>query len=219
MLKFPCLVLDHDDTVVKSMKTLSYPFYLYVLEQLRPGKTISFEKFVLDCHKLGFADLCRKNFQFTEEELKIEHKMWMEYLMAHTPDAYEGIAELLQAYKAEGGTICVVSHSSEANIMRDYRAHFGVLPDAIYGWDFPEHQRKPHPYPLVDIMQRFGFTPEQILVVDDMQLSWQMANPLGIPFAYAGWTDAGIAEIEEEMISICDYHFKTVAEFSDFLLK
>ena len=71
MLKYKCLVLDHDDTVVQSMKTLSYPFFLFELEQFRPGETISLEDYILECHRLGFAELCRQRFHFTAEELKI----------------------------------------------------------------------------------------------------------------------------------------------------
>ena len=41
MLKYKCLVLDHDDTVVQTMKTLSYPFFCLELEQFRPGATMS----------------------------------------------------------------------------------------------------------------------------------------------------------------------------------
>ena len=32
MLKYPCLVLDHDDTVVQTMRTLSYPCFCLELE-------------------------------------------------------------------------------------------------------------------------------------------------------------------------------------------
>ena len=39
MLKYRCLVLDHDDTVVQTMRTLSYPFWCLELEQFRPGTT------------------------------------------------------------------------------------------------------------------------------------------------------------------------------------
>ena len=31
MLKYPCLVLDHDDTVVQSEATVNYPFFCYIL--------------------------------------------------------------------------------------------------------------------------------------------------------------------------------------------
>ena len=48
MLKYKCLVLDHDDTVVQSMKTLSYPFFCIELEQFRPGTTMSMEDYILE---------------------------------------------------------------------------------------------------------------------------------------------------------------------------
>ena len=137
MLKYKCLVLDHDDTVVQSMKTLSYPFFLFELEQFRPGETISLEDYILECHRLGFAELCRQRFHFTDEELKIEHKQWMEYIMSHIPDPYPGIEDVIRRQKAEGGLVCVVSHSSTENITRDYMTHFGMLPDDIFDCDLP----------------------------------------------------------------------------------
>lgn len=217
MLKYRCLVLDHDDTVVQSMKTLSYPFFLYVLEQFRPGQTMTFPDYVRDCHHYGFAELCRLRFSFTEEELSREHKMWMGYVLNHTPDPYPGIESILKHQKEEGGLICVVSHSSKENILRDYDAHFGFHPDAIYGWELPEKQRKPHPYPLQDIMKRFDLTPEQLLVADDMKLACKMAAPLGISVAYAGWNGLDVPQIDTEMTQLCDFTFRTTAEFEEFL--
>ena len=55
MLKYKCLVLDHDDTVVQTEKTIGYPYFCYILDQFRPGETISFANYVLDCHNYGFA--------------------------------------------------------------------------------------------------------------------------------------------------------------------
>ena len=125
--------------------------------------------------------------------------MWMDYIMTHTPDPYPGIEEIIRRQKAEGGSVCVVSHSHADNIRRDYRTHFDMEPDAIYGWELPPEQRKPNSYPLRDIMARYDLKPEEILVVDDMKLACRMANPLGIKVAYAGWNGLGIPEIEEEM--------------------
>lgn len=219
MLKYRCLVLDHDDTVVQSMKTLSYPFFLYVLQVFRPGTTMTFADYVRDCHHYGFAELCRLRFQFTETELAKEHEMWMGYVLSHTPDPYPGIAGILNRQKEEGGLICVVSHSSKENILRDYDAHFGFDPDAVYGWELPESQRKPHSFPLLDIMNRFALKPEQVLVVDDMKLACKMASPLGVKVAYAGWNGMEIPDIDAEMTKLCDYSFRTAAEFDDFLFR
>ena len=217
MLKFPCLVLDHDDTVVQSMKTLSYPFWCLELELFRPGVTQTLEDYILECHNRGFAGLCRDCFHFTEEELAKEHTMWMDYVMTHIPDPYPGIDRIIHRQKAEGGLICVVSHSHKDNIARDYQTHFGIQPDAIYGWDLPPHQRKPNTYPLEDIMRRFGFKPEEILVVDDMKLSCQMASPFGIAVAYSGWNGLGIPQIDAEMGRLCEYSFDSVEKLYTFL--
>ena len=217
MLKFPCLVLDHDDTVVQSMKTLSYPFFLYILSIFRPGCTISLEDFVSDCHHVGFAQLCRDRFDFTEEELKKEHGMWMEYVLSHTPDPYPGIGHIIHRQKEEGGLVCVVSHSSKENILRDYQAHFGVVPDGIYGWELPEAQRKPNLYPLQHIMETYHLQPQQLLMVDDMKLGWKMAHPLGVKTVYSGWSDMGVSEIAREMEQLCEYAFYDLKKFEDFL--
>lgn len=217
MLKYPCLVLDHDDTVVQSMKTLSYPFFLYILEQFRPGETISIEDYILYCHNLGFMDLCRKKFGFTDEELANEHSQWMAYLRTHVPDAYPGIDAIIHRQKAEGGLLCVVSHSSYENISRDYQIHFGMQPDAIYGWDLPVEQRKPSPYPLEDILKKYPLQSEDILVVDDMKLACMMAAPLNVSVAYANWGGLDVPEIEKEMKALCKFSFSSTKELENFL--
>lgn len=217
MLKYPCLVLDHDDTIVQSMKTLSYPFFVYILDKFRPGATMSQQDFILNCHNLGFADLCRQHFHFTDAELADEHQQWMAYIRTHIPAPYPGVRRIIEKQKQEGGLICVVSHSSIENITRDYAAHFGIQPDAIYGWDLPQEQRKPSTFPLVDIMEKYRLKPEEILVVDDMKLACRMAKPLGVKIAYAHWDDMGVPELEAEMENLCDYTFRSPEELYRFL--
>ena len=217
MLKYPCLVLDHDDTVVQSEKTIGYPFFCYILSQFRPGQSISLQDYVRDCHDLGFAPMCRKRFQFTEQELVDEYHGWMNYVKTHIPDAFPGIKDIIRRQKEEGGLICVVSHSSIENITRDYEVHFGIQPDAIYGWDLPEEQRKPNPYPLEDIMRRYQLKPKDLLVVDDMKLAWRMAKPLGIKIAFAAWGKTDFPELAEEMKQLCDYSFDSTKELEQFL--
>ena len=78
MLKYPCLVLDHDDTVVQSEATVNYPFFVYILDQFRPGTTITLEEYVEGCCHLGFADMCRKWNGFTDQELVAEYKKTLE---------------------------------------------------------------------------------------------------------------------------------------------
>lgn len=219
MLKFPCLVLDHDDTVVQSETTINYPYFCYILDQFRPGETITLEEYTKGCFNPGFADMCRQRYNFTEQELKEEYQGWMGYVMTHTPDAFPGIRELIHHYKEAGGIICVVSHSSIVNITRDYQTHFGILPDDIYGWDLPEHQRKPSTYPLEQIMAKYNLKPEELLVVDDLKPAWVMCKNAGVPVAFAAWSKENAPAILEEMTALCDYTFHSPKELEYFLFE
>ena len=115
--------------------------------------------------------------------------------------------------------ICVVSHSHVDNILRDYKAHFDLIPDAIYGWELAPHQRKPNPWPLQDIMEKFDLKPEEILVVDDMKLACQMAEPLGVDVCYAGWSGIGVQTLADEMKRICAMDFDTTESFYNYLFE
>ena len=66
-------------------------------------------------------------------------------------------------------------------------------------------------------MKRFDFQPEEILVVDDMQLACQMADPLGVKVAFAGWDDMGVPELRKEMNRRCAYTFHSVEALEQFL--
>ena len=217
MLKYPCLVLDHDDTVVQSETTINYPYFCYILDQFRPGATITLEEYTHGCYNLGFAEMCRQNYNFTEQELLDEYRGWKEYIRSHIPAPYPGIGEIIRRQKEEGGLICVVSHSSEEIILRDYNAHFGILPDEIYGWDLPEDQRKPNPYPLERIMKKYMLSPEQLLVVDDLKPAWEMASKVGVPIAFAGWGKIGFPALVQEMQQLCQYSFYSTKELENFL--
>ena len=219
MLKYKCLVLDHDDTVVQTLKTLSYPFWCLELEQFRPGTTMTLSEYVTACHHWGFADMCRKCFGFTDDELAEEHRQWMEYVMKNIPEYFPGIDRVIRRQKAEGGLLCVVSHSSDVNILRDYRIHFGLEPDAIYSWDLPEHLRKPSTYALEDVMEKYGFSREEMLVVDDMKPAYEMASNAGVPIAFAAWGRKDYPEIAAEMRAICDYSFDSTEELERFLFE
>lgn len=217
MLKFPCLVLDHDETVVQTEQNMGYPFFCKILEEFRPGDAVSLQDYVYDCYHIGFVEMCRKRFSFTPEELRDEHRRWDEYSMHHIPEPYPGIHRVIQKQKALGGLICVVSHSHRDIILRDYQAHFGIVPDAVYGFELPPEKRKPAPYPLLDIMEKFSLQPEDILVVDDAKLACRMADPLGVKVAFPGWSKIGFEIITREMTQDCSYAFTTPKELEEFL--
>ena len=219
MLKYKCLVMDHDDTLVQSELTINYPFFCDILDEFRPGAKITMKEYTEGCYHYGFADMCRKWYNFTDQELLEEYTRWKEYIMDHIPDVYPGIPEVIRRQKEEGGLVCVVSHSSRQNITRDYETHIGILPDDIYGWDYPPHQRKPNVYPLEQIMIKYDLSPADLLVVDDMKPAWEMASKAGVQIAFAGWGRLEYPEITKEMTGLCDYAFSNATGLYKFLFE
>ena len=217
MLKFPCLVLDHDDTVVQSEATINYPYFCYILDKFRPGQKITWEEYIYGCCHLGFAEMCRQQYHFTEEELKEEYLGWKDFIRNHIPAPYPGIASIIHRQKAEGGLICVVSHSSEENILRDYKTHFGILPDAIYGWDLPEEKRKPNTFSLEDIMRKYHLIPKDLLVVDDLKPAAEMSHNADVSAAFAAWSKTNLASIGEDLTKLYDFTFYSPKEMEIFL--
>lgn len=132
-LKYKCLILDHDDTGVKSTPGIHFPSFAEALKDLRPNdKPISFEDFVRYCYHPGFAALCRDIIKFTDEEQNHQQMVWKKYTESTVPDFYELFAETVQEFKKQGGIVTVVSHSETSRIERDYSIHCGFVPDAIF---------------------------------------------------------------------------------------
>ena len=47
MLKYPCLVLDHDDTTVNSTATVHYPCFVEYMEKFFPDVHLTLEEYFL----------------------------------------------------------------------------------------------------------------------------------------------------------------------------
>lgn len=217
MLKYPCLVLDHDDTVVQSEATVNYPFFIEFLKEYRPDMTITQHEYISECYQPGYIEMCRQRFQFTDEELLIEYNGWKDYIRSHVPDAYPGIGQVIRRFKEAGGILCVVSQSAQENIARDYRIHFGLEPDEIFGWDLEPEHRKPSPWALQRIMEKYHLSPAQLLVVDDMKAAVQMARDAGVKITFAGWGRKEFPTICAEMENLCDFAFHSTESFEKFL--
>lgn len=217
MLRYKCLVLDHDDTVVQTERTIGFPYFREYIERIRPGMTLTFPEYVRDCNNMVFADMCAQRWQMTEEEQREEYLGWKDYSRSHVPEVCAGIGRVIQRQKELGGIVCVSSLSTREIIERDFMYHFGMLPDVIYDYDLPPQQRKPNPYALEQIMERFQLKAEDILMVDDMKLGYTMAAALGVDTAFAGWSKAEFPELSTQMRSLCQYAFDTPQALEQFL--
>ncbi|MBQ8415110.1 MAG: HAD family hydrolase [Clostridia bacterium] len=217
-MKYKCLVLDHDDTVVDSSASIHYPSFVEYLKIARPHLADKYrveEYFEKNFHP-GILELFTDEIGLSPEELKEEEAFWRDYVKNHIPHAYPGIKEIIEEFRARGGLIVVDSHSLTENIIRDYKANGLPEPDVIYGWDIPKEMRKPNPGTLFDLMEKYGFRPEDILVVDDLKPGYDMAKGAGVDIAAAGWAHS-VPEIVSFMSENCEYFCRTVEELRKIL--
>ena len=71
-MKYKALVLEHDDTSVKSTPEIHYPAFMKTLELLRPSERLTLDEFIEYNFGIGFLAMCNDVYHFTEEEMKIE---------------------------------------------------------------------------------------------------------------------------------------------------
>ena len=217
-MKYKCLILDHDDTVVNSTATIHYPCFIKYLRERIPSLADKYtlkDYFVKNFHP-GVLEFFCGEIGLSDEEMREEEEYWADYVKGHIPSAYDGIGEIISRFKAEGGIVAVCSHSYKKYIERDYKHNSLTMPDVIYGWEIPKPDRKPSPKTVIETMERYGLSQSDVLVVDDLKPGYDMARSAGVDFAAAGWA-YDVPEIEEFMRENCDFYLKRVEDLKNLL--
>ena len=217
-LRYKCLVLDHDDTVMDSTRLIHHPAFLVYLNKARPGTTISLEEYFRVNFHPGFLEYCEQVLRLTPAELEEEMAVWTGYVATHVPRAFPGMKELMAEQLRRGGSIAVISHSLRENILRDYRANGLPEPSMVFGWELPREQRKPNPYALDQLMACMDLGPEDMLVVDDLKPGDDMAKQRRVPFAAAGWA-YDVPEIRAFPQQNCPLYFDTTEGLYRYLFE
>ena len=217
-MKYKCLVLDHDDTVVSSTAEIHYPCFIQYLSETRPHLVgeWTLERYFVENFHPGITAILRDGLGMDEEEMQREYNYWAEYVKNHIPAAFQGIRGIIEEFRRRGGIIAVDSHSYRKYIERDFLHNGLPMPDEIYSWDLPEEQRKPSPYTLIELMKKYSLKPSEVLVVDDLKPGYDMARGAGVDFAAAGWA-YDIPEIKDFMSKYGDYYLEDVASLHKIL--
>ena len=217
-MKYKCLVLDHDDTVVDSTRTVHFPSFVEYLEEYYPrlAKNYTLESYLLKNFSPGIVALLSEEIGLDEAGMKHEEKYWSDYCKCHIPTAFPGMKDLISDFKSSGGIVVIDSHSLTEYIVRDFRENELPTPDVIFGWDIPKEHRKPNSHTLFDIMERYDLSPSELLVVDDLKPGYDMARGAGVDFAAAGWA-YDVPEIREFMKKNCDFYLESIEKLRELL--
>lgn len=208
-LKYKCLVLDHDDTVVNSTATIHYPAFIKVMKILRPKLKMTIDEFYeMNCHP-GFVAFCKNVLKLNQEESAFEYQHWQDYVSCHIPKAYDWMKKIILKQKELGGYVCVASHSLKTNILRDYAENKLPMPDIVFGKELPLEKVKPSPFAINEILNTFkDLKRSDILVVDDLKPGYSMAKSGNVTFAAASWAHK-VPEIDNFMKKNAKYYFNT----------
>ena len=215
-LRYQCLVLDHDDTVVDSIATVHYPSFRETLARLRPEFQPSLMEYRRLNHAHGFEPLCYQVLGFSPADMQVQNEIWFSFMDRIIPPMFPGMAALLRSFRDAGGHICVVSHSWADYIRRDYRAWGAPEPELIYDWSLPRRFRKPSPWPLWEISRRLNVAPRDMLMVDDLQPGRSMARSAGVDFAAAGWVET-VPVVRSDMRSGGGIFCEAVSQLAELL--
>ena len=102
-MKFKCLVLDHDDTVVNSTATIHYPCFVEYLAERKPHLSGKFDldTFFRKNFDPGVLEFFANDVGLTEREMEEEECYWRDFVKNHVPAVYPGMREIMERFLAE----------------------------------------------------------------------------------------------------------------------
>ena len=217
-MRYKCLITDHDDTLLNSTVEIHYPCMVECLDVLRPGTPLSFDEFAHYNFELGFHTYTTDILRLSAEEKARQAAIWHRWVDTHRATFFPHVREVLTRFKEAGGILVVSTHNEEKHIIKDFEHAGCPLPDAIYGWDLDIEKRKPSPYTIEQVEQRFGVARSEMVMLDDMKIGLNMCRAAGVDFIYADWARKP-DPLRAEMRRLADYTAESFLDVEKILFE
>ena len=134
------------------------------------------------------------------------------------PPFFPGFIDMLTRFKQQGGVVAVVSFGEKNAITENYRTAGAPFPDHIFGWTKETAQQcKPFPYPVHFLCEKSGFSPSEVLVVDDMKPGLAMGRAAGALTVGAIYAERHHI-LRDSIAPCCDVVCDSVADLARLLL-
>lgn len=180
---YKCVALDVDGMLINTEQAIFHSLGRVLKEEL--GREFTAEEMEVSIGMLGEHTMALFNVPDPAGALK----RWYAYLdEARGMNAlYPGVELTVRKLKEAGYTVAVVTsrkrfEMDDEPLLEPLRAYF----DEVVTADLVEAP-KPHPAPLLRLMERQGLKAEEILFVGDTIHDSRCAQNAGVDFVLAGW--------------------------------
>lgn len=102
-MRYQCLVLDHDDTVVNSTASVNYPAFVQALRTLRPDVHMTLDDFFL-LVRARLRRAVQRHSAFSDSEMDFQYRTWLERARTHVPDTFPVCASCCSGIMPRAGT-------------------------------------------------------------------------------------------------------------------
>ncbi|EKE38646.1 haloacid dehalogenase family hydrolase domain containing protein [Entamoeba nuttalli P19] len=221
-MKIKCLMIDHDDTAVNSTELINYPCYVEFMKKYYSDKPIlTIEMWYEVLWNIGLIEYYKTQVGLTDEMLQFEHSYWKNYISEKPrPPFFDGFIDLLKRFKEQGGIVAVVSFSSKEVILKHYSeaTNGEFIPDEIFGYQHGHPElSKPNTYPIEQLIKKYGFKPEEMVMVDDMKEGLIMASRVkGVKSIGVQYSE-GHGKTIDKMKEYCDFIAYKVSDIAEFI--
>lgn len=177
---YKLLIFDWDGTLANSIGRIVESMHM---ASTRSGFELRSDFAVKGIIGLGLPEAIRTLYpEISEAELVAFREHYADHytaLEAEPSPLFDGVAQSLQAFRAEGYRLAVATGKSRRGLDRVLKAH---------GWDdyfditraADETASKPHPLMLEQILAHCGVSPRQALMVGDASFDLMMARNAGM---------------------------------------
>ena len=214
-MRFDTVIFDLDGTLLYTLEALcqsiNYALRAHGLPELSLGET---RRFVGS----GSRKLVERAVKGAAADLNALHETYCRRYSQHAADGtrpYEGIPEMLDALKAAGIQIGVVTNKPDRDAVPMIGRYFGERIAVTIGKK-PEYDPKPDPRAVWEAMEKLGADKGRTLYVGDSDVDFCTAKNAGIPAVLVSWGYRDINELES-CGALAVVH--SVAELAAFILE
>ena len=131
------------------------------------------------------------------KEVRTHFRAEYERCMLDKTKAYDGIAELVDWLNERGVVSVVLTNKDDKNAVPMIKHYFGDRFAFVRGVR-TDTDRKPNPEVALSILEKFGFSPDEALVIGDGMADLNLAKNAGIDFLPIGYGYTDPSRLLEE---------------------